>query len=125
MLELSCLPIPLHLLPNLLSLQRRLNTTLDLDPRVWRMRRLLRTLTFDIPNLVPHEHHHGMSGRDAALLGAPTELPEGGLLLLLGFVFGVVEAGDVAEAEEGVVEAALWWTSVCKYLKRDGCRTWV
>jgi len=48
-----------------------------------------------------------MSRSNPALLRAPTVLPEGNCLAFLGYGLRVVVACDIAEAEEGVVEAIL------------------
>jgi hypothetical protein len=102
---LKCVASGIFLLQlrNLLALKRRLHPVLDLDPRT----RGLLALTLRIADTVPQEHHLDMTGRDAALPGAPAELPQRGVLSFLGLVLCVVEAGDVAEAEEGIFESVL------------------
>lgn len=48
-----------------------------------------------------------MAGRDAHLVGAPSERPEGQRLVVFGCALGVVVAGYVSEAEKNVRETVL------------------
>jgi hypothetical protein len=65
------------------------------------------TIALLVAGLVEEQLQHDMAGRDAPLLGAPAELPERAVGALLRHLLAVVEAGDVAPAEEGVGEAVL------------------
>ena len=102
----------------MLSLQRCLHISRYFNPRT---RNRLDALPLrKIARLVPQQLQHDMAGCDISLLRTPVELPKGNLLVVVGNFLRVVVAGDVAEAEEWVIEAILEACKSYKLLARLG-----